>query len=500
MSGHRVSRSRFRVTMLMTLLLVLVGSGLPSVGGQVGRQATPASTTGGGSPVIPPAPPITPTAATPDSSTPMPTPVAALDCAGPCLVRFDASPGTEAALAETGLRPSYRTDAAVWVGGTPGDLGLLIAASLEPVFVMDETPSLMLYAVTSPAGGGPRATIDAFGETIDQAGATAIVVAPTVPAYIVDLIGAGLRVEKLAPYVPAGTALLTSDGITTLPDVTEISETFPDLSVEEIDRTIRELSSTGVDPGEIGSRFFSLPGNAIAAEYLYLRFAAYGLTVTFEDYIASNGILSVNVVAEIPGTDDSQIYAGFAHFDTITEDVPDNDTSAGALDNATGLATLLENARVLSGYRLNHPVRFVALNGEEVGLQGARAFGERHATLGTPFAGGINVDAVGTTYGRRILYVNASASSAFIQETMLEQYEAFGFQLNVAPLQSAAIVADEVPLTNSGIPTILVASVLYGDPLVNCTCDTIDGVDIDYVRATARLVLVTFAVFLAPPS
>lgn len=500
-SGHHVSPVRTAMVTLAMLLVVLGGSGWSTVSGQVGPPAAPS---------ISPAPASTPTqdasggsriSPPPRTATLAPaTPAADLACDGPCLVRLDASPELDEALTVTGLRASYRSPGAVWVGGTPADLALLTDAGIAPVFVLNETPSLMLYAVTEPANGGDTGVLDAFGEEIDRSGATAIVAVPTVPAYVVDLVGSGFTVEKLTPYVPAGTPLLTRDAIAALPDVTELTKTFPDLSVENIDRTIRELSSTGVAPGKIGSRFFSLPGNAIAAEYLYLRFAAYGLTVTFEDYIASNGILSVNVVAEIPGTDDSQIYAGFAHFDTISEDVPDNDTAGGALDNGTGLAALLENARVLSGYRLHHPIRFVALNGEEVGLQGARAFGARHADLGTPFAGGINIDSVGTAYGARVLYVNASGSSAFIQDTMLAQYDAFGFQLNIAPLRSSLIVADEVPLTNYDIPTILVASLLYGDPLINCTCDTIDGVDIDYTRATARLVMVTFAVLVSPPA
>lgn len=390
-------------------------------------------------------------------------------------------------------------ESAAWVGGTPTDLGRLVAAGVEPVFVLDETPSLMLYAVTQAADDADTGPIDAFGTTIDREGITSIVAVPSVPAVVVDLTGAGFRVEKLTPYVPAGTPLLTADTIASLPDVTDLTETFPDLSAANIEQTINDLASTGVKPGEVGSRFFSLPGNAIAAEYLYLRYAAYGLTVWFEDYIASNGMLSINVVAEIPGTEPGAIYAAFAHYDSISDDVPDNDTAPGALDNGTGQAIMLENARLLSGYRLHASMRFVALDGEEVGLQGSTAFGARHAELGTPIVGGMNIDSAGSAYGDRVLYVNASETSTFVQDILLEQYDTFGFQLNVQPRQNPAIVADETVLTQAGIPTIFVGSSLFGDPLINCTCDTIDGVDIDYVRATARLVMMTFAVLAAPP-
>ena len=515
MVRHRVPFALRWFAGAMALLLLLT-SGLPAAVG--GRPVAPASPVPGtAEPASPVAgtPAATPTDATPAAATPaMATPVSAgtptpsgtvsatpaarLTCTRPCFVRFAATPELDTALGATGLRASYRTATAVWVGGTADDLGKLLATGPQPAFVRDATPSLMLYAVTLPAGDDDTAAIADFGTVLDRDGQTTIVQVPAVPAGVTALTGAGLRVEKVAPYVPAGTPLLAPASIVTLPDVATVTDAFPDLSTSEIERTIEDLASTGVEPGQPGTRFFSLPGNAIAAEYLYLRFAAYGLTVWYEDYVASNGLLSLNVVAEIPGTDSSQIYAGFAHYDTVSDDVEDNDTAPGALDNGTGLAILLENARVLSGYRLHNPIRFVALDGEEVGLQGANAFGARHAAAGTPFAGGINIDSVGTSIGDRVLYVNASDTSAYIQDIMLEQYDANGFQLNVQPRQNPAIVADETPLTEAGIPTILVATMLYGDPLINCTCDTIDGVDIDYVRATGRLVMMTFAVLAAP--
>lgn len=507
--GHRVAVAQRWIAAVLLLLLLLATPGLSGVSGQSPSPDSPpfpsiplagTLTTSLAASLIDGTPRSSPAALPAAASPVVATPTAQVACTDPCLVRFEASLATMDALARTGMRPSLTTDIAVWVGGTPADLALLVARGVEPLFIMDATPSLMLYAVTQPSGDVDRGLVEAFGTVLDQDGLTSIVEVPSVPAAVVDLTTVGFRVQKLTPYVPAGTPLLSADGTASLPDVTEVTETFPDLSTSEIERSIRDLASTGVEPGQPGSRFFSLPGNAIAAEYLFLRFAAYGLAVWFEDFVASTGILSVNVVAEIPGTDPSQIYAAFAHFDTISEDVPGNDEAPGALDNGTGLAVLLENARVLADYRLHYPLRFVALGVEEIGPQAATAFGTRHVELGTPFAGGINIDSVGTAYGERRLVVNAGETSAFIQTVLLEQYDAFGFDLNILPRQNPVIISDETPLTEYGIPTILVASVLFGDPLINCSCDTIDGVDLDYVRATGRLVLLTVAVLTSRPA
>ncbi|HEV2528371.1 MAG TPA: M28 family peptidase [Thermomicrobiales bacterium] len=500
-----------RPILLIVVVLVIVGSMLPA--GAWGRveRATPApsspvaATPTSGTPAVGTPVSATPVSATPIGATPVSatpaatpdvraTPVDAFDCAGPCLVRFASGPATDTALESTGMRASYRTETAVWVGGTPPDLGWLVAAGAEPVHIVDEAPSLNLYAITDGPARPNRELIEATGTVVDEEAATSIVALASVPAFVAELLAAGTVVEKVMPYVPAGTPQLTAQPGGSRPAVSDAVDQALDANESEIIWTIADLASSGVEPGTPGSRYFALPGNQIAAEYLFLRFAAYGLDVWYEDYVASNGMLSLNVVAEIPGKVEGPIWAAFAHFDTIAEDTPGNDIAPGALDNGTGVAVLLEAARVLSGYELTYPVRLVALNGEEVGLQGAFAFGDRAIEEGTPYGGGINIDSVGTAYGYRVLYVNASPSSAFIQDILLTVYDDVGFELNVAPRQNPAIVADEVPLTNAGIPTILVASMLYGDPLINCTCDTIDGVDTDYTRATARLVLLTLAV------
>ena len=444
----------------------------------------------------------TPTAGTPTAATPVAGTSAAaagtpatkvLDCQGPCLVRIAANDRSDAALTETGLRPSYRTDATIWVGGSPADLGALAANGAEIIAVVDAMPSLNLYAVTGPDGAPGATDLADFGSIIDSSGQTAIVQVATVPAVVLGPVAAGFRVEKVAPYVPAGTPLLTIDAMRQLPSVGTAIDRFPDASSTGITRTLTDLQSNAVAPGQLGTRYFNLPANAIAAEYIYLRYAAVGLKVWYEDYIASNGMLSLNVVAEIPGEDPSAIFAVFAHYDSIADDTPGNDVAPGVLDNGTGQAIMLENARLLSGFHLQNPIRFVALDGEEVGLQGSIAFGQRAQQENTPYVGGINLDSIGTSRGERRLIVNAVGDNGFIQDALVQQYDAHGFALNLLVRQNPAIISDETELTNAGIPTILIASMVYGDPLINCSCDTLDGVDVDYVRATSRLVMLTLA-------
>ena len=82
-----------------------------------------------------------------------------------------------------------------------------------------------------------------------------------------------------------------------------------------------------------------------------------------------------NVLASVPGTaPDKGVIVITAHFDHLG--VRDGEIFNGADDNASGTAALLELARQIAADPLEHTVWFAAVDAEEVGLRGARAFVE----------------------------------------------------------------------------------------------------------------------------
>lgn len=80
-----------------------------------------------------------------------------------------------------------------------------------------------------------------------------------------------------------------------------------------------------------------------------------------------------NVVAEITGSDASEMVLLTAHFDSW-------DPAQGANDNGAGVATVLEAARVLKALRIQpkHTIRFAFFSGEEQLANGSRAYVEQH--------------------------------------------------------------------------------------------------------------------------
>src|SRR5699024_4029612 len=129
-----------------------------------------------------------------------------------------------------------------------------------------------------------------------------------------------------------------------------------------------------------------------------------------------DGYLLVNVVAEIPGDDDSEIYAMMAHLDTINGGNPR--VAPGADDNASGIAVTLEVARILAGYELEHPVEVVFVNAEEVGIIGSATWAKDRSANGVPIQGVFNIDSVGSVRNRPIVFTNADNGSSWMQQHM----------------------------------------------------------------------------------
>ena len=116
--------------------------------------------------------------------------------------------------------------------------------------------------------------------------------------------------------------------------------------------------------------------------------------ISFENSI--NRFTDKNVIGLLPGTDPAladQYVVLTGHLDhegiQPTEEEGDDEIFNGAMDNATGIAAMLEVARMLKASPPRRPVLFVALGAEEKGLLGS----EYHANYpGLPEGGALAVN------------------------------------------------------------------------------------------------------------
>ncbi len=108
---------------------------------------------------------------------------------------------------------------------------------------------------------------------------------------------------------------------------------------------------------------------------------------------------SSNIYAILRGTDPAQsarMYLVTGHYDSRASDTLDVHTPApGANDDASGVAVSLESARALSKLKFPATLVFVAVAGEEQGLNGSRHLAQFARSEGWQLEGVLNNDIVG---------------------------------------------------------------------------------------------------------
>ncbi|HEY7875759.1 MAG TPA: M28 family peptidase [Actinomycetota bacterium] len=118
--------------------------------------------------------------------------------------------------------------------------------------------------------------------------------------------------------------------------------------------------------GDIGVRVRTTRAEKKGTRYIARRFRSMGYNVNVQRFHVDDGV-SHNVVAWWPGSRRYPLIVG-AHMDSV----PD---SPGANDNASGVAVVLENARLFAGTPQAEWVRFVAFGSEEYGTDGRHHVG-----------------------------------------------------------------------------------------------------------------------------
>ena len=161
----------------------------------------------------------------------------------------------------------------------------------------------------------------------------------------------------------------------------------------------------------------------------------------------------VNVYAILRGADPAQnkrMYLVTGHYDSRATDVLDTHTPApGANDDASGVAVSLESARALSHLKLPATVVFVAVAGEEQGLNGSRHLAQLAKSEGWQLEGVLNDDIVGgnTTPGdtmqdKTTVRVFSEGIPATATPEQLHQIEMLGYESDSPSRELARAIVD----------------------------------------------------------
>ncbi len=249
----------------------------------------------------------------------------------------------------------------------------------------------------------------------------------------------------------------------------------------------------------------------------------------------------VNVVAIQRGTTDpNRVIVISGHIDSRVSDVMNfTDDAPGANDDASGVAAVLEAARVMSKHRFDATLVYAVLSGEEQGLFGGRILADYARAQGWVVEANLNNDIVGNSEGqsgvRDTTRVRVFSEGTKTVET--EEQEARrrynGGEVDSSSRNLARYIdgvadrylanfdvdmiyrtdrfgrgGDQVEMLRAGFPAVRISEgaenydhqhqdlrtengIVYGD--------TIDEMDFDYLAQVARLNIATMAALANAP-
>ena len=169
-------------------------------------------------------------------------------------------------------------------------------------------------------------------------------------------------------------------------------------------------------PRENGSR-----GENDAARYMQQLLTDYGYEVEHQKFRRETGeglLTGSNLIAtRKTSKPDADILLICTHHDSATE-------SPGALDNASGAATLLETARLLSVLPSDTEVRFVSFFGHNAGNLGAEQYVESLTKRERErMIGAISLDTLGYVYGRELILTTMDGKATMLGDTLADAAE-----------------------------------------------------------------------------
>ena len=235
-------------------------------------------------------------------------------------------------------------------------------------------------------------------------------------------------------------------------------------------RHVRRLSN------RIGVRVRATGNERRGARHVARTLRRRGYNVRIARFAVDGGT-SRNVVARWPGSRRRAIVIG-AHMDTVAG-------SPGANDNASGVAVLLELARLFAGRAQARRIRFIAFGSEEYGLNGrhhvgSRVYVRRIGSRGRRrIAGMVSVDMVAD--GRPLIVGTAGMASRVVARTMLWRLRRARVDVT---FRITCDCSDNGPFERAGIPAAFVWS---GDePNYHSPSDTPANLSRRDLRRTGR--------------
>lgn len=229
-------------------------------------------------------------------------------------------------------------------------------------------------------------------------------------------------------------------------------------------------------------------GNDLAADYLYKQLENYGLEVTDQKYTESGrNIFAVQTGSLYPEKE----FIICAHYDAVPNYAAD--------DNATGVAAVLEAARLLSQRSMDFTIVYALWDEEELGLIGSNFYASEASGNQADIRGVINLDMLGwDSNGDKLadIHSRSVANSDSLANVLMQVDKVYELDVDPIIYNPGTRASDHAAFWNNNYGAILLIEAYYGEDLnffYHTDDDRISELDLPYYHEMSQLAIGSIA-------
>ncbi|MCB0282930.1 MAG: M28 family peptidase [Calditrichaeota bacterium] len=232
------------------------------------------------------------------------------------------------------------------------------------------------------------------------------------------------------------------------------------------------------------NRKYNKPGNEAAAIYIKNKLENFGLQVNEQPFNSAG----VNIIGIQEGTTfPNKYFIVCAHYDAVANYCAD--------DDASGVAAVLETARLLSNYKLNYSIHYILWDEEEQGLLGSDYYAQNAERNGVEIEGVLNLEMFGydaDNDGVIDVHSKNIANSDQMASTLANINSIYNLQLDPTIFSPGETSSDHSSFWRKGYGAICFGEAYWADdfnPYYHTSSDRINKFNLTYFHKLSKLTI-----------
>ncbi len=274
----------------------------------------------------------------------------------------------------------------------------------------------------------------------------------------------------------------------------DIQSIINNINIDSLVKSVNEISGEvpvtihGIRQ-TISNRSYSHPGNELAFQYLKARFENLEYDIDSLKYSSKGkNLWAIKLGTKNP----KRIVVLGAHYDNV----PYSGLAPGADDNGSGVAAVMEAARVLKEIDLPYTVILALWDEEEIGLVGSQAYAKSVQSNNDTLIGYINLDMIAWDSdddGSVEIHVRPVAQSLDLLEELKFCNSEYQIGLNLKIKNPGSSDSDYASFWNNNLSAIGINEEYYDDfnPYWHTSNDLIKYFNLNYFLKSTQLAIAT---------